>query len=49
MAGNVPDNPQITEEPASSHLILLDHENRLRSQEGVPPLTQEDFVKKLSG
>jgi hypothetical protein len=27
--------------------ILFDHENRLRTQEGTPPLTLEDFAKKL--
>ena len=31
--------------PSPQDQILFDHENRLRSMEGQPPLTQEDFKK----
>ena len=31
--------------PSPQDQILFDHENRLRSMEGSPPLTQEDFKK----
>ena len=33
--------------PTPEQQILFDHENRLRTQEGTPPLTLEDFAKKL--
>jgi hypothetical protein len=26
--------------------VLFDHENRIRSQEGAPPLTLGDFITK---
>jgi len=49
--GGVPDpyvppepEPQV---PGPEQLLLFDHENRLRAQEGSPPLTLEDFAKKL--
>jgi len=51
--GGVPD-PYVPPEPAEQvptpeQQVLFDHENRLRSQEGLPPMTVEDFVesKKL--
>ena len=51
--GGVPD-PYVPPEPAQAEptpeqQVLFDHENRLRSQEGLPPMTVEDFVesKKL--
>jgi hypothetical protein len=34
--------------PTSEQTILYDHENRIRAQEGAPPLSMGDFVKKLS-
>jgi hypothetical protein len=52
-AGGVPD-PYAAPEPVPpaptpEQQILFDHENRLRTQEGTPPLTLEDFTKKMSG
>ena len=42
--------PEVPEpEPTPEQQILFDHENRLRTQEGTPPLTLEYFTKKLSG
>src|SRR5207342_1867950 len=51
-AGNVPD-PYVPPEPVAptptpEQQILFDHENRIRSQEGAPPLSVEDFVAKLN-
>jgi hypothetical protein len=45
--GNVPD-PYLPPEPAlpqptNEQLLLYDHENRLRTQEGRPPLSIADF------
>jgi len=52
-AGGVPDayvEPEVAPPaPTQEQQILFDHENRLRTQEGTPPLTLEDFAKKLSG
>jgi len=52
-AGGVPDAyvpPEVAPPaPTQEQQILFDHENRLRTQEGTPPLTLEDFAKKLSG
>lgn len=49
--GGVPDPYVEPEQPAPQPTpeqeLLFDHENRIRAQEGVPPLTQEDFVKTL--
>jgi len=36
-------------EPQDTPNILYDHENRLRVLEGQPPLTLEDFNKKVRG
>jgi hypothetical protein len=49
--GGVPD-PYVPPEdvpptPTQEQQMLFDHENRIRAQEGVPPLTQEDFIKTL--
>jgi len=49
-AGGVPD-PYVEPEPmpptpTAEQQVLFDHENRLRTQEGVPPLTLGDFVQK---
>ena len=50
-AGGVPDAyvpPEVVPPaPTQEQQILYDHENRLRSQEGKPPLTVEDFAKKM--
>ena len=51
--GGVPD-PYTAPEPvlinsSPEQQLLFDHENRLRAQEGSPPLTLEDFTKELSG
>jgi len=36
--------------PSQEEVVLLNHENRIRTQEGVPPLTMDDFLeKKRSG
>lgn len=50
-AGGVPD-PYVEPEPVpptptSEQTILYDHENRIRAQEGQPPLTLEDFTKGM--
>jgi hypothetical protein len=49
--GGVPD-PYVPPEPppptaTPEQEILFDHENRIRAQEGQPPLTLADFVSKL--
>ena len=49
--GGVPD-PYVPPEPVPpqptvEQQILFDHENRIRSQEGQPPLSLADFGKKL--
>ena len=35
--------------PTAEQQILFDHENRIRAQEGAPPLTQEDFAGMMRG
>jgi cell division protein FtsN len=49
--GGVPDPyvPPTTAppEPTPEQRILLDHENRIRVQEGVPPLTIGDLLAKM--
>jgi hypothetical protein len=51
-AGGVPDPyvppPVVPPTPTSEQQILYDHENRIRAQEGAPPLDLADFIKKLS-
>lgn len=48
--GGVPDPyvapPPVTPEPAPESTVLYDHENRLRTLEGQPPLTMQDFLTK---
>ena len=49
-AGGVPD-PYVPPEPAAAQpsdaqVIAFDHENRLRTLEGQPPLTLEDFTTR---
>ena len=49
--GGVPDPyvppPVVPPTPTNAQQILFDHENRIRSQEGQPPLTLGDFVERL--
>jgi len=47
--GNTPDPyvpPPADTTPAPQTQVLYDHENRLRSIEGTPPLTLGDFVQQ---
>ena len=49
-AGGVPD-PYVPPEPVPAtptqeQQVLFDHENRLLAQEGLPPITAEDFAAK---
>jgi len=48
-AGGVPDPyvppDPVPPEPSNEQLAIFDHENRIRSIEGQPPLTLEDFNK----
>lgn len=49
--GNTPD-PYVPPGPAPpppEDVVLYDHENRLRSLEGQPPLTIADFLAKTKG
>ena len=50
--GGVPDPyvppPEPEPVPSPEQQILFDHENRIRAQEGTPPLTQEDFIDKMA-
>jgi hypothetical protein len=51
--GGVPD-PYVKPEPVppqatEGQALAFDHENRIRELEGQPPLTLEDFGKKLQG
>ena len=50
--GGVPDPyveppPPPPAPPTPEQQVLFDHENRIRSQEGAPPLTMADFVTKV--
>jgi hypothetical protein len=50
-AGGVPD-PYVPPEPVaptptSEQATLYDHENRIRAQEGQPPLSVADFIAKM--
>ena len=45
IAPYVPPSPN----PTSEQTILYDHENRLRAQEGQPPLSVEDFRNMTNG
>jgi hypothetical protein len=47
------DNPEVVAfltppppSPAPETAVLYDHENRIRAQEGAPPLTLTDFLTK---
>jgi hypothetical protein len=49
--GGVPDPyveppPPEPAPPTPEQEVLFDHENRLRSMEGQPPLTQEEFASQ---
>jgi hypothetical protein len=50
--GGVPDPyvapPVAAPQPTNEQTILYDHENRIRAQEGAPPLSLIDFIAKLS-
>jgi hypothetical protein len=51
-AGGVPD-PYVAPVPAPDvptpeEQVLLDHENRIRSIEGQPPLTMDEFLAKVA-
>ena len=35
-------------QPTAEQAVLFDHENRLRTFEGKPPLTMDEFTKKLN-
>ena len=42
----VPPDP-VAPTPTSEQTILYDHENRIRAQEGQPPLTLGEFADRL--
>lgn len=48
--GHVPDPyvppPDVPPQVQTSTTVLYDHENRIRAQEGAPPLSLADFVTK---
>jgi hypothetical protein len=50
--GNTPDPyvspPEVPPTPAAETTVLYDHENRLRTIEGEPPLTLVDFIAKAT-
>ena len=52
MDGNVPDPyvppPVIEPVPTPEQAVLFDHENRIRTFEGEPPLSLDEFTKKLN-
>lgn len=49
--GGVPDPyvppPEPEPDPTPEDVVLYDHENRIRSLEGAPPLTIGDFLAKM--
>jgi hypothetical protein len=49
--GGVPDPyvppAPVPPQPAQDTQVLYDHENRLRSLEGQPPLTLGDFLRRM--
>jgi hypothetical protein len=45
IAAHDPTKPYIPP-PENEHLVLYDHENRVRSLEGQPPLTLGDFLTR---
>ena len=50
--GGVPDAyvppPVVEPVPTPEQQILFDHENRIRTFEGEPPLSLDEFTKKLN-
>jgi hypothetical protein len=34
-------------QPTPEQQTLFDHENRIRAQEGAPPLALQDFITKM--
>ena len=50
--GGVPDAyvppPVVEQAPTPEQQILYDHENRIRTFEGEPPLSLDEFTKKLN-
>jgi hypothetical protein len=40
--------PEVEPVPTNEQLVLYDHENRLRAQEGAPPLTLDGFIAKMN-
>jgi hypothetical protein len=42
----VPPEP-VPPEPTAEQSVLYDHENRIRAQEGAPPLSMADFVQRM--
>jgi hypothetical protein len=50
--GNVPD-PYVAptppeQTPTAQEEVLFDHENRLRTMEGSPPLTMDEFKSRMA-
>jgi hypothetical protein len=49
--GGVPDPyvapPSVPPQPTPEQQTLFDHENRIRAQEGAPPLALQDFITKM--
>ena len=50
--GGVPDAyvppPVVEPVPTPEQAVLFDHENRIRTFEGEPPLSLDEFTKKLN-
>jgi hypothetical protein len=48
--GGVPDPyvPPPEPQPPAEHVVLLDHENRIRSMEGQPPITMEMLHARMT-
>lgn len=46
------DDPEVvaylSPKPQPESVVLYDHENRIRAQEGLPPLTPEEFVMSIN-
>jgi hypothetical protein len=42
-----PEPPPPQADPQTT--VLYDHENRIRAQEGAPPLSMADFVQRMRG
>jgi len=50
--GGVPDpyvEPEpVPPQPTPEQVVLYDHENRIREQEGAPPLSLDDFITHMN-